>query len=230
MRNRFAALSSIVFSGALVLGAAPAWAQAEKGGTKGDTGSVQKPTDPPMGTQRGKTGESVGQAERSGTKMGRDAAPAGARMGQRSRDDIKQVQEALKSKGHDPGEADGIMGPRTQQALRAFQKEQGMQATGQLDQKTASALGVEGAAKAGAGMGTERRSGVEKSGTPGAAGQTPESRPGKMPGEKSGARSDAESEKAGSTGKSGAGKAGAAGQTPESQPGKMPGDPGSTTK
>lgn len=223
MRNRFAAVSSIVFSGALALSAAPGWTQAEKGGAKGDTGTVQKPTDPPVGTQRGKTADSLGQAqERSGTKMGADrqAGQAGARgMG---REDVRKVQEALKDKGHDPGQADGIMGPRTQQALRAFQKEQGIQATGQLDQKTASALGVEGAAKMGAGsdVGTERKAGVEK-------GTSAER------GEKAGARPDSglESEKAGksgaSSGKSGAGSPGAAGQPPESRPGKMPGDPGS---
>jgi peptidoglycan hydrolase-like protein with peptidoglycan-binding domain len=64
-------------------------------------------------------------------------------MSGQSSENIKQVQEALKSKGHDPGPADGVMGPKTQQALRAFQKESGMQATGRLDDKTASALGVD---------------------------------------------------------------------------------------
>jgi peptidoglycan hydrolase-like protein with peptidoglycan-binding domain len=68
----------------------------------------------------------------------------GAMSSQASREDVKQVQEALKNKGHDPGPVDGIMGPNTRQALREFQKENNLQATGRVDDKTASALGVEG--------------------------------------------------------------------------------------
>jgi peptidoglycan hydrolase-like protein with peptidoglycan-binding domain len=63
--------------------------------------------------------------------------------GQYSREDVKSVQEALKQKGMNPGPIDGVMGPQTQQALRAFQRSQNIQQTGQLDSSTASALGVQ---------------------------------------------------------------------------------------
>jgi peptidoglycan hydrolase-like protein with peptidoglycan-binding domain len=56
---------------------------------------------------------------------------------------VKAVQQALKDKGHDPGQVDGKLGPRTQAALRDFQQAQGMAATGRIDMPTMRALGVE---------------------------------------------------------------------------------------
>ena len=35
-------------------------------------------------------------------------------------EDVKRVQQALKEQGQDPGPIDGIIGPKTKQALRAF--------------------------------------------------------------------------------------------------------------
>jgi peptidoglycan hydrolase-like protein with peptidoglycan-binding domain len=64
---------------------------------------------------------------------------------------VKAAQQALKDKGHDPGDVDGRMGPRTQAALRDFQKAQGLQASGRLNSKTMQALGVEGGKTSSAG-------------------------------------------------------------------------------
>ncbi len=55
---------------------------------------------------------------------------------------VRQLQQALQGKGHDVGGVDGIMGPRTQSALRQYQQAHGMQATGRLDQQTGSSLGL----------------------------------------------------------------------------------------
>ena len=60
----------------------------------------------------------------------------------RGHEDIKQVQEALKKEGHDPGPVDGVMGEKTQQALREFQKSKNLKVTGRLDDETARSLGV----------------------------------------------------------------------------------------
>lgn len=60
----------------------------------------------------------------------------------RGHNDVKQVQEALKKEGHDPGPVDGVMGNKTQQALRDFQKAKNLKVTGRLDDPTANALGV----------------------------------------------------------------------------------------
>ena len=54
---------------------------------------------------------------------------------------IEKAQKTLKEKGHDPGSIDGVMGPQTTAALRAYQKEQGLEATGRLDATTLSKLG-----------------------------------------------------------------------------------------
>jgi peptidoglycan hydrolase-like protein with peptidoglycan-binding domain len=64
---------------------------------------------------------------------------------------VKAAQQALKDKGHDPGSVDGKMGPKTQAALRDFQKAQGMEATGRLDMKTIQSLGMDGGKTSSAG-------------------------------------------------------------------------------
>jgi peptidoglycan hydrolase-like protein with peptidoglycan-binding domain len=56
---------------------------------------------------------------------------------------VKAIQQALKDQGHDPGEIDGIMGPKTEAALRDYQQKQGLKATGHLDAETSAKLGVE---------------------------------------------------------------------------------------
>lgn len=64
-----------------------------------------------------------------------------------SSDTVRKAQEALKDKGFDAGPVDGIMGPKTEQAVKKFQESQAkLKATGKLDQQTLSALGVEGKA------------------------------------------------------------------------------------
>ena len=81
-------------------------------------------------------------AESSAGRSSMDSMKHSSASGHWSADDVKSVQEALKNKGHDPGPIDGVMGARTQQALRAFQRAQNIQTSGQLDSSTASALGV----------------------------------------------------------------------------------------
>lgn len=59
---------------------------------------------------------------------------------------VRAVQQALNQRGFDAGPVDGVWGPSTESALRAFQQERGMRDTGTLDAQTMSALGVQGAA------------------------------------------------------------------------------------
>ena len=59
-----------------------------------------------------------------------------------SRDELRQVQMVLKEKGFDVGAVDGVPGPRTRNALLAFQRRQGLEVTGKIDQPTMTALGV----------------------------------------------------------------------------------------
>src|SRR5262249_26028512 len=59
------------------------------------------------------------------------------------RDLIRQVQERLQTVGYNPGTIDGAMGPQTQQALRWFQNSKGLRSTGDLDELTLNALGIQ---------------------------------------------------------------------------------------
>jgi peptidoglycan hydrolase-like protein with peptidoglycan-binding domain len=56
------------------------------------------------------------------------------------RADVKSVQQTLAQAGHDPGAIDGVLGPKTSAALRAYQKANGLGETGRLDEATLAAL------------------------------------------------------------------------------------------
>jgi peptidoglycan hydrolase-like protein with peptidoglycan-binding domain len=57
-------------------------------------------------------------------------------------DAVRHVQQALQRKGFDPGPIDGILGPRTRQAVRNFQDRYGIEAGGDIDNQTLFALGA----------------------------------------------------------------------------------------
>jgi peptidoglycan hydrolase-like protein with peptidoglycan-binding domain len=106
-------------------------------------------TEAPKGTETptGATGKP--DAMKSDTKS--DPAMKSARSGRMSGskgEQVKAAQQALKDKGHDPGTIDGVVGPKTQAALRDFQSKEGLKATGRLDSETMAKLGVD--AKTGA--------------------------------------------------------------------------------
>ena len=83
-------------------------------------------------------------------KMGEmDKKPETGKM-TTGRADSREVQEALKAKGNDPGPIDGRMGPKTRAALKSFQESNGLKATGQLDNQTSEKLGIGKASSMGA--------------------------------------------------------------------------------
>ena len=53
---------------------------------------------------------------------------------------ISRAQEELRELGYDPGPVDGIMGSRTRQALRQYQRDYNLPATGRLDTATQQRL------------------------------------------------------------------------------------------
>jgi peptidoglycan hydrolase-like protein with peptidoglycan-binding domain len=82
-------------------------------------------------------------------KSGSGAMKSGrSARGGASAEQVKAIQQALKDAGHDPGEVDGKMGPKTQAALRDYQQKEGLKATGRLDSETAAKLGVQAGADA----------------------------------------------------------------------------------
>lgn len=78
---------------------------------------------------------------------------------QRSADLVKQVQEKLSAMGKNVGKPDGQMGPKTQHALKEYQQENGLQATGQLDQQTIAALDIDQSSSAANGSSTSSSQG-----------------------------------------------------------------------
>jgi len=55
-------------------------------------------------------------------------------------DDLTGVQARLRNLGHSPGAADGELGPRTRRAIADFQRAEGLEATGELDDATRDRL------------------------------------------------------------------------------------------
>ena len=53
---------------------------------------------------------------------------------------VSSAQRSLIKAGYKPGPVDGILGPRTAAALRAFQRDNGLPVTGKLDSSTSEAL------------------------------------------------------------------------------------------
>jgi peptidoglycan hydrolase-like protein with peptidoglycan-binding domain len=58
----------------------------------------------------------------------------------RDEDIVRQAQSALQDAGFEPGRIDGVMGPKTEAALRQFQAAQGLPQTGRLDVTTQKQL------------------------------------------------------------------------------------------
>jgi peptidoglycan hydrolase-like protein with peptidoglycan-binding domain len=111
---------------------------------------------------------------------------------------VKQAQEKLSAAGHDAGTADGKMGPKTQAALKEFQQSKGLQASGQLDQKTVAALGVSsGGSSASTGASTDKSSSAGASSDKSASGGSSSDKS-----SSSGASSDKSSSAGASSGKS----------------------------
>jgi len=52
------------------------------------------------------------------------------------RPDIRQIQKALKNAGYNPGTMDGRMGRETKDAIRAFQRANGLRADGKVGKNT----------------------------------------------------------------------------------------------
>lgn len=135
----------VVAGAACLLAMAPAaMAQSGTGGSE-STGNRPTQTQPGSGTDtmdrgRGGTTDRSGSMSNTTGQQNDSMNGRGAKQGDAAR--IRRVQEALKSEGHDPGAIDGVMGPKTKEALRAFQKQENLQQTGRLDQETMDKLGV----------------------------------------------------------------------------------------
>jgi peptidoglycan hydrolase-like protein with peptidoglycan-binding domain len=137
MGKKKSALTAAVIFG-VGLAATPAFSQSAPGGKSVPSDIDRSPTTPGR--------------EQQLPPSGRDTPKGTEGM---SASDIKQVQQALKAKGHDAGTS-GVMDDKTREAIRAFQKAEGLTMTGTVDDKTAQALGV--SSKSGSGASGSRGS------------------------------------------------------------------------
>ena len=64
-----------------------------------------------------------------------------SKIGSRS-DEVKKIQQVLKSKGYYEGNIDGIFGTATKKAVISFQKDNGLKADGIAGKNTLKALGI----------------------------------------------------------------------------------------
>lgn len=158
MRRLWPTALAIVAVTVLVTG--PTFAQTSGSGSStpgsGTTTSPQPPPSPAkpgtpvpsMGSDPSKAGTPqtgagkapAGQVGAGGGTAG--SKPSGTTNGVAGSEQVKNVQKALQEKGKDPGPIDGLMGPRTQAALRDFQKDQKLPETGRADTQTLEKLGV----------------------------------------------------------------------------------------
>jgi peptidoglycan hydrolase-like protein with peptidoglycan-binding domain len=95
------------------------------------------------------------------------ASGGGAVVADLPPEEIRIIQQVLIDRGFDV-ELDGVFGPRTRSALIAFQRREGLQATGRIDTRTVTALGVRDRVKVQGDTGTV---GSGPAGQTGAAGQ-----------------------------------------------------------
>ena len=87
----------------------------------------------------------------TGSGPGAGGSGSGTRMGQEERrgqtdvqpGDVRQAQERLKEAGFNPGPVDGQLGAQTKEAIKEYQKAQGLPQTGQLDEPTRDLLMVQ---------------------------------------------------------------------------------------
>jgi peptidoglycan hydrolase-like protein with peptidoglycan-binding domain len=103
-------------------------------------GKAGPATGKPGGAQPGTNAAGSSQIGSGGATT--DSTQSGSTNGQAGAEQVKELQQALQDKGMDPGPIDGIMGPKTQAALRAFQQDQKLPPTGRMDDQTLAKLGV----------------------------------------------------------------------------------------
>src|SRR5690606_12383120 len=93
-------------------------------------------------TEEQRTEQQQGQQER---QMGKQSTAGAQASGYASlnHQQVTELQRQLQARGLYEGNIDGIVGPLTRSAVRQFQEQEGLQATGTWNSNTAAALGIE---------------------------------------------------------------------------------------
>jgi peptidoglycan hydrolase-like protein with peptidoglycan-binding domain len=138
MKRKNLSTAAAIFAAASI---ASGTAVAQTSGTKEKAETIR----PDISAPGSSTGGTQSQRTQSGTPLPKGSPFSGTvDMGHaNSVQDVKAAQQALQDKGHNPGAIDGMMGPRTREALKSFQTASGLQTTGTLNEATAEKLGVD---------------------------------------------------------------------------------------
>lgn len=143
--NRSMTVTAVALALATLSAGCATWREmdrSEKGTAVGATGGavVGAAVGGPVGAAVGAgVGGYVGHHQASG-----DASSARADITRNAPGDaayVRSVQQSLNQRGYDVA-VDGIWGPNTENALRRFQQANGFAQTGEVDARTASALGI----------------------------------------------------------------------------------------
>ena len=118
--------------------------------------AVAQQQDPNQNTdQNTSQNQNTGQDQNAGQNTPDPTAKQGALLGtiNLTHSQTRMLQQALNSDGLNAGPVDGVMGPRTRDALKKYQSQKGLNASGQVDRQTLGALlSQRGQSSASAGM------------------------------------------------------------------------------
>jgi peptidoglycan hydrolase-like protein with peptidoglycan-binding domain len=98
-------------------------------------------TAPKLGVLHGTTSSPMGARAPSASASTGNVSVGTLKRGSRG-DDVKMLQGLLQQRGYSVGPIDGIFGSKTEAALKAFQRDNGLTADGILGAKTAPKLGL----------------------------------------------------------------------------------------
>jgi len=104
----------------------------------------QGPTQPPKQDQMQQQPMQKTEPQQQGPAARQPGASAQQQISPRTLkgEEMRMLQQALNDKGGTNIKVDGRFGPQTAAALRQFQQQKGLQATGRLDTQTLAALGA----------------------------------------------------------------------------------------
>ena len=121
-----------------------------------NTSQNQKPGQDQNAGQDQSAGQNDPSMDKQGAHMDMDKQGAQSGSINLTRAQTRMLQQALKSEGLDAGPVDGIVGQKTRDALKKYQSQKGLNASGEVDRQTLAALlagrGQQTASRKGHGM------------------------------------------------------------------------------
>jgi peptidoglycan hydrolase-like protein with peptidoglycan-binding domain len=112
-----------------------------QGATNGQSSSQQGSMS--QGSSMSKGSQSATSPSGSSSQMSNSGSSQGAMSEENNSETVRSAQQALNDKGFNVGTVDGQMGPNTEAAIKKFQQSKGLPQSGNLDEQTLAALGVE---------------------------------------------------------------------------------------